>query len=237
MKRVAVVTGAARGIGAAIASALEGSGWFVVGVDRAWPPGSVAGVGDAVELDVADHEAVERAIGGVEQSHGPVDALVNNAGITRDGLAHKMDPSTQWAPVIAVNLTGAFNLCRAVLPGMRSRGFGRIVGISSMNGLRGQFGQANYAAAKAGLIAMMKSVALENAARGITANCVAPGFIDTEMTRVMPPAVLEAEAAKIPAGRMGKPEDIAQAVRFLLSPEAAFITGQTLSVNGGQLMA
>ena len=172
----------------------------------------------------------------IQDRCGPVTGLVNNAGITRDGLAHRMDPVSQWAPVIAVNLTGAFNMCRAVLPGMRSSGFGRVLGITSMNGLRGQFGQANYAAAKAGLIGLIKSVALENAGRDITANCIAPGFIDTDMARAMPEPVLASEIAKIPANRIGMVEDIARSASFLMSEAASFINGQTLSFNGGQLM-
>lgn len=231
---VAIVTGAARGIGLAISDRLAGAGWRVVGLDRAWgaTPSYFAACEDA---DVTDFEQLGRVIENIEQNVGPVGALVNNAGITRDAVCHKMEPA-DFRRVIEVNLIGTFNLCRLVLPQMRNRSFGRIVSMSSMNGLRGQIGQANYAAAKAGLVALTKSIALENASKGITANCIAPGFIETDMTAAMKPAVKQAEIAAIPAGRIGQPADVAAAALFLVSDDAAFITGQVLSVNGGQLM-
>jgi acetoacetyl-CoA reductase len=172
----------------------------------------------------------------VEASVGPIGGVVNNAGLTRDAFVHRMDPRTQWDPVIAVNLTGPFNLCRAALPRMRERRYGRIVNMSSMNGLKGQAGQANYAAAKAGLIAMSKSIAQETAAVGITVNCIAPGFIDTDMTRAIRADIREQELAKVPAGRPGQPEEVAGVVAFLMSDAAAFVTGETVSINGGQWM-
>jgi acetoacetyl-CoA reductase len=232
--QVAIVTGAARGIGEAIARRLAAEGFQVIGFDRAWesqPAHLIA----ALAVDVSDFAAVEQAVGDIEGRFGPVSLIVNNAGITRDAMAHKMDPA-DFQRVIDVNLVGPFNLCRAALPGMRERGYGRIVSISSMNALRGQHGQANYAAAKAGLIAMTKSIALETASKGITANCVAPGFIETDMTRAMRPDVRDAEIARIPAGRIGTVEDIASAVAYLVSDAASFMTGQVMSVNGGQYM-
>ena len=171
----------------------------------------------------------------IELELGPIGLVVNNAGITRDGVAHKMDPA-DFRAVIDVNLMGPFHFCRAILPGMRQRGYGRIINMSSVNALRGQAGQANYAAAKAGLIAMTKSIALEGAAKGITANCVAPGFIKTDMTDAMRADMREKEIAHIPTGRMGVPDDIAETVAFLASDKASYITGQVMSVNGGQLM-
>jgi acetoacetyl-CoA reductase len=231
--KIAIVTGAGRGIGAAIAAALAGDGWHVAGVDRAWP--SEDGPCAIREtLDVTDYDAVSAFVGRLEQQGG-VGLLVNNAGITRDGIAHRMEPA-DFRLVLDVNLVGPFNFCRAVLPFMRSRNAGRIVNMSSMNALRGAAGQANYAAAKAGLIGMTKSIALENAGKGITANCIAPGYIETEMTRAIPTQLREAELERIPAGRVGTPEDIAGTVLFLASPAAAFVTGQVISVNGGQLM-
>lgn len=231
--RIAIVTGAARGIGAAIAHALTEVGWRVAGVDRSW-----SGEDDACAiretLDVTDYEAVAKLVARLE-AEGEIGLLVNNAGITRDAIAHKMDPA-DFRLVLEVNLVGPFNACRAVLPGMRARNSGKIINLTSMNALRGAAGQANYAAAKAGLIGMTKSIALENAGKGITVNCIAPGYIETEMTCAIPSQLREAELARIPAGRVGTPEDIAGTVVFLASPAADFITGQIISVNGGQLM-
>jgi acetoacetyl-CoA reductase len=233
--KIAIVTGAARGIGAAISAALHREGWLIIGVDRAWPE-SIAPCFKAIEtIDVTDFGAVSAMVAQIEQTHGPIGLVVNNAGITRDGVAHKMDPA-DFRAVLDVNLVGPFHLCRAVLPGMRERGYGRIVNMSSVNGQRGQGGQANYAAAKAGLIAMTKSIALEGAAKGITANCVAPGFIKTDMTDAMRTDMRDLEISRIPAGRIGTPDDIAEAVVYLASDKAAFITGHVMSVNGGQLM-
>lgn len=230
---IAIVTGAARGIGAAIARRLADSGWRVVRLDRAFADPQPMDV----VADVTDYADVAQAVAGIEAAHGPIGAVVNNAGITRDGFFHKLDPVADWGAVLRVNLTGPFHLCRAVLPGMRSRRFGRIVNMSSMNGLRGQPGQANYSAAKAGLIGMTRTLALEVAGLGITANCIAPGFVDTEMTRAIRPDIREAELAKVPAGRAGSVEEIAELVRYLCSDAAGFITGETVSINGGQLMA
>ncbi|MHA6642782.1 SDR family oxidoreductase [Mesorhizobium sp. A623] len=231
----AIVTGAARGIGAAIAERLSRNGWRVAGFDRAFGEESPSYLAVQHVVNVADYEAVLAATSLVEKTIGPVGALINNAGITRDALCHKMDPA-DFKAVLDVNLSGPFHLCRALLAGMRGRAFGRIVNISSMNAQRGQVGQANYAAAKAGLIALTKSIALENAAKGITANCIAPGFIQTVMTDAMRRDVRDAEVACIPAGRIGMPMDVASSVLFLTSDDASFITGQVLSVNGGQLM-
>ncbi|MBF0129987.1 MAG: 3-oxoacyl-ACP reductase, partial [Alphaproteobacteria bacterium] len=191
---------------------------------------------DGFKIDVSDYASVEAGVKEIESKLGPIDILVNNAGITRDGFLHKMDPVKQWQAVINVNLGSVFNTCRAVINGMRERGFGRIVNISSMNGQRGQFGQSNYSAAKAGMIGFTKSIAQESANKGVTANIVSPGFILTEMTGAMPPDVLKAEVAKIPVQRIGDPNDIADMVVFLASDKAGFITGATMSVNGGQYM-
>ena len=238
MSRVALVTGGTRGIGAAIAKRLKADGLNAVVCDV------VADQIDAFKadtgipgfvIDVADFASVEAGFAKVESEVGPIDILVNNAGITRDGQMYKMDPVTQWEAVLRVNLFGVFNTCRVASAGMRGRSWGRIVNISSMNGQRGQFGQSNYSAAKAGMIGFTRSIALELAAKGVTCNCVAPGFIMTEMTGAMPKEILEGEVKKIPAGRIGEPDDIASAVSYLVKDEAAFITGQTISVNGGQL--
>lgn len=230
---LALVTGARRGIGAAIADGLEQIGWRVLRIDRGYSPSDRL---QDVALDVANHAEVAALVARAEAEIGPIGALVNCAGITRDGFLHKMDPATQWAPVIEVNLTGAFNTCREVVPLMRARRYGRIINIASMNGLRGQMGQVNYSAAKSGLIGMTRSLAMEVAAFGITANCIAPGFIDTDMTRAMREDVREVELAKVPMGRAGRPEEIAGLVSYLASDIAGFVTGQTISINGGQLM-
>jgi acetoacetyl-CoA reductase len=239
MGRVALVTGGTRGIGEAICLALKGAGYTVVanygGNDQAAQDFS-ARTGIAVKkFDVSDFSAVAAGIAEIEAEQGPVDVLVNNAGITRDGTLHKMTYE-QWNQVIQTNLTSCFNTCRAVIEGMRARGFGRIVNIGSINGQAGQYGQVNYAAAKSGIHGFTKALAQEGAGRGITVNAVAPGYVDTDMVRAVPPGVLAKIVAKIPVGRLGKPEDIARAVLFLVADEAEFITGATLSVNGGQHM-
>ena len=239
MGRVALVTGGTRGIGEAICLALKEAGYTVVanygGNDQAAQDFS-ARTGIAVKkFDVGDFSAVAAGIAAIEAEQGPVDVLVNNAGITRDGTLHKMTYE-QWNQVIQTNLTSCFNTCRAVIEGMRARGFGRIVNIGSINGQAGQYGQVNYAAAKSGIHGFTKALAQEGAGRGITVNAVAPGYVDTDMVRAVPPEVLAKIVAKIPVGRLGKPEDIARAVLFLVADEAEFITGATLSVNGGQHM-
>jgi acetoacetyl-CoA reductase len=239
MGRVALVTGGTRGIGEAICFALKEAGYTVVanygGNDQAAQDFS-ARTGIAVKkFDVSDFSAVAAGIAEIEAEQGPVDVLVNNAGITRDGTLHNMTYE-QWNQVIQTNLTSCFNTCRAVIEGMRARGFGRIVNIGSINGQAGQYGQVNYAAAKSGIHGFTKALAQEGAGRGITVNAVAPGYVDTDMVRAVPPGVLAKIVAKIPVGRLGKPEDIARAVLFLVADEAEFITGATLSVNGGQHM-
>ena len=241
MARVALVTGGTRGIGAAISIGLKQAGYSVAatygGNDEA-ANAFKAETGIAVyKWDVGDFEACKAGIAQVEGDLGPVEVLVNNAGITRDGTLHKMTPEA-WGAVIATNLDSLFNMTRNVIEGMRERGFGRIVNISSVNGQKGQFGQANYAAAKAGLIGFTKSVAQENAAKGVTVNAVAPGYIGTEMVRAVPEDVLKAKILpQIPVGRLGEPEEVARCVIFLASDDAGFITGSTLTANGGQYMA
>lgn len=232
--RIALITGAARGIGAAIAQRFAASGWQVHRLDAGFSPGAPA---HCHQGDVRDFGAIAALIERIEAEFGPIGALVNCAGITRDAMFHRLDPESQWHPVLDVNLTGPFNLCRAVVPGMRGRRFGRIVNLASMNGLRGQPGQANYSAAKAGLIGLTRTLALELAGYGVTANCIAPGFIDTDMTRAIRPDIREAEIARIPVGRPGTPDEVAELAHYLCSDMAGFITGETISINGGQLMA
>ncbi|HKO06435.1 MAG TPA: acetoacetyl-CoA reductase [Alphaproteobacteria bacterium] len=241
MARVAVVTGGTRGIGAAISRGLKAAGYKVAA--------SYAGNEEAAKAlhaetgihvfkwDVADFAACKAGIAKVEAALGPIDILVNNAGITRDTTLHRMTPE-QWHQVIETNLTSLFNMSRNVIEGMRARNFGRIINISSINGQKGQFGQSNYAAAKAGIIGFTKSVAQENASKGITVNAIAPGYIGTEMVRAVPEDVLKSKILPlIPVGRLGEPEEVARVAVFLASDEAGFITGSTLSVNGGQYMA
>jgi acetoacetyl-CoA reductase len=188
------------------------------------------------KFDVADFNACAEGVKAIEaELGGPVEVLVNNAGITRDATMHRMR-AEQWNDVIRTNLDSCFNMARAVIEGMRSRGFGRIVNISSINGQAGQIGQTNYAAAKAGMLGFTKALAQEGAARGVTVNALAPGYTETDMVRAVPANVLEQIVARIPVGRLGKPEEIARAVLFLVADEAGFITGSTLTVNGGQYM-
>jgi acetoacetyl-CoA reductase len=239
MARVAVVTGGTRGIGRAISVALNNAGYRVAanygGNDQAAQSFNAETGIPVFKFDVSDFNACTQGIKAIEGALGPVDILVNNAGITRDTTMHRMSHE-QWNAVIQTNLTSCFNTARAVIDGMRSRGFGRIVNIGSINGQAGQYGQVNYAAAKSGIHGFTKALAQEGAARGITVNAVAPGYVDTEMVRAVPPDVLEKIIARIPVGRLGKAEDIARTVLFLVADEADFITGSTLSVNGGQHM-
>jgi acetoacetyl-CoA reductase len=239
MARTALVTGGTRGIGEAISVALKEAGYQVAanygGNDQAAALFTERTGIPAYKFDVADFDAVADGIRRIEEDLGPVDVLINNAGITRDGTLHKMRHD-QWQQVIDTNLGSCFNCARAVIEGMRERGFGRIVNIGSINGQAGQYGQVNYAAAKSGIHGFTKALAQEGAAKGITVNAVAPGYVDTDMVRAVPENVLQKIIARIPVGRLGKPEDIARAVLFLVADEAGFITGTTLSVNGGQHM-
>ena len=239
MARVALVTGGTRGIGEAICVALKDAGYRVA-ANYGGNEGAAKAFTDrtgipAFRFDVSDYAAVVAGIGEVEEALGQVEVLVNNAGITRDGTMHKMTPE-QWQAVIDTNLGSCFNCSRAVIEGMRERGFGRIVNIGSINGQAGQYGQVNYAAAKSGIHGFTKALAQEGAAKGITVNAVAPGYVDTDMVRAVPPQVLEKIIRRIPVGRLGKPEDIARTVLFLVDDAADFITGATVSVNGGQHM-
>jgi acetoacetyl-CoA reductase len=241
MARVALVTGGTRGIGAAISRALKAAGYKVAasyaGNDAAAEKfKSETGV-PVYKWDVASFDACGAGIKKVEADLGPIEVLVNNAGITRDTPLHKMSVE-QWNAVINTNLGSLFNMTRHVIEGMRSRKFGRIINISSINGQKGQFGQVNYSAAKAGDIGFTKALALENAKGGITVNVIAPGYINTEMVQAVPKDVLEKNVIpQIPVNRLGEPEEIARAVVFLAADDAGFITGSTLTVNGGQYHA
>jgi acetoacetyl-CoA reductase len=239
MARVAVVTGGTRGIGAAIARALKEKGaavaaTYVASEEKAQRFRDETGI-TTLKWDAADHDSCRKGIQEVEAKLGPVDILVNNAGITRDTTFHKMSEQ-QWDEVIRTNLGSCFAMTRAVYEGMRERGFGRIVSIGSVNGQRGQYGQVNYAAAKAGIIGFTKALALECAAKNITVNVVAPGYVDTEMVAAVPQEVLKKIIGTIPAGRLGTAEDVARAVLFLCDDAQSFITGSTITVNGGQYM-
>lgn len=240
MSGVAVVTGGTRGIGMEISKALKNDGFKVVAVyfgneDAAQKFRDETGC-SAIKFDVSNFNQCESGIKEIEEKFGSVEILVNNAGITRDGVLHKMS-SENWHAVIETNLTSCFNMCRAVVNGMRERGFGRIINISSINGQKGQFGQTNYSAAKAGMIGFTKALAMEAAAKGVTVNAVCPGYIETDMTSAIKQEVLDSIIRQIPVTRMGKPEEIAACVSFLASKNAGFITGATLSANGGQYMA
>lgn len=239
MGRIALVTGGTRGIGEAICIALKDAGYTPIanygGNDEAAKEFTQRTGIPAIKFDVADFNACQEAIAGIEHEYGPVDVLINNAGITRDGTMHRMD-FAQWDKVIQTNLASCFNTCRAVIDGMRARNFGRIVNIGSVNGQAGQYGQVNYAAAKSGIHGFTKALAKESAAKGITVNAIAPGYVETDMVRAVPQNVLDKIIQTIPVGRLGIPEDIARSVMFLIADEASFITGSTLSINGGQHM-
>ncbi|OYX78296.1 MAG: beta-ketoacyl-ACP reductase [Sphingomonadales bacterium 32-65-25] len=239
MARVAVVTGGTRGIGAAISIALRDKGFTVAANyggsdDKARAFTEKTGI-KSYKWNVADHEACLQGCAAVAAELGPIDVVVNNAGITRDGTLMKMSWEA-WDEVIRVNLGGCFNMAKATFAGMKERGFGRFVQIGSINGQAGQYGQVNYAAAKSGIHGFTKALAQEGAKFGITANAIAPGYIDTDMVSAVPPEVLAKIVAKIPVGRLGQASEIARAVAFLVSEDAGFITGSTMSVNGGQHM-
>ncbi|MEE8123107.1 MAG: acetoacetyl-CoA reductase [Alphaproteobacteria bacterium] len=239
MSRVAIVTGGTRGIGEAISVGLKDAGYDVAatyaGNDEAAERFTEKTGIAAYKFDVSDYgqcaESVEKIVGDL----GPVDILVNNAGITRDGTLHRMS-FEQWNSVIQTNLSSCFNMCHCVIEGMRERGFGRIVNIGSVNGQAGQYGQVNYAAAKSGIHGFTKALAQEGAAKGVTVNAIAPGYIDTDMVRAVPERVLEKIISGIPVGRLGHAEEIARGVLFLVADEAGFVTGSTMSINGGQHM-
>ena len=239
MGRVAIVTGGTRGIGEAISVGLKDAGYTVAAIyagndDAALRFNKKTDIA-AYKLDVSDFEACEQGAGKITEELGSVDILINNAGITRDGTMHRMS-FDQWNSVIQTNLASCFNMARVVIDGMRERGFGRIVNIGSVNGQAGQYGQVNYAAAKSGIHGFTKALAQEGAAKGITVNAIAPGYIDTDMVRAVPENVLEKIIAGIPVGRLGDASEIARGVLFLVSDDGGFITGSTLSINGGQHM-
>ena len=240
MSRVAVVTGGTRGIGEAISVALKDAGYKVAsnygGNTEAAEKFSEAHGIPVFKWDVGDGDACREGLNQIESELGPVDVVINNAGITRDGMLHKLD-ADQWSAVIRTNLDSMFHMTKPVIDGMRERGFGRIVNISSINGQKGQMGQTNYSAAKAGVIGFTKALAQETARKGITVNVIAPGYIATEMVRAVPEKVLEGIIGQIPVGRLGEAEEIARCVTFLASDDAGFITGSTLTVNGGQYIA
>jgi acetoacetyl-CoA reductase len=234
-----MVTGGTRGIGKAISIALKKAGYKVIanygGNDEAARAFTQETGIPAMRFDVGKFAECETAVRTITADFGPIEILVNNAGITRDSVLHRMTP-LQWEEVIQTNLSSCFNMARVVIDRMRERGFGRIVNIGSINGQAGQYGQVNYAAAKSGIHGFTKALAQEGAGKGITVNAVAPGYVDTDMVRAVPPAVLEKIIAKIPVGRLGHAEDIARGVLFLVADDADFITGATLSINGGQHM-
>ena len=237
--RVAVVTGGTRGIGIAIAVALKNAGYKVAanyaGNDEAAKKCSAETGIATYKFDVSDFQQCQAAVKKIAADLGPIEVLVNNAGITRDGTIHRMT-FEQWNAVIQTNLTSCFNMCRSVIDGMRERNFGRIVNIGSINGQAGQYGQVNYAAAKSGIHGFTKALAQEGAGKSITVNAIAPGYIDTDMVRAVPEEVLKKIVARIPVGRLGKADEIARGVLFLVADEGGFITGSTLSINGGQHM-
>ena len=240
MGRVAVVTGGSRGIGAAISIALKNEGYSVAanyaGNDEAAAKFKEETGIPVYKWSVADYEACKAGLTQVEADLGPVDVLVNNAGITRDTPFHRMTPD-QWQQVVDTNLTGVFNMTHVLWPGMRDRKFGRVVTISSVNGQKGQFAQANYSATKAGDIGFTRALAQEGARNGITVNAVCPGYIATDMVMAVPEKVRESIIAQIPVGRLGEPEEIARCVAFLTSDDAGFITGSVISANGGQFFS
>lgn len=239
MARVAIVTGGTRGIGEAICLRLQKQGHTVIanygGNEEKAKAFTARTSIPSIRWDVGDHEASIHNCNDIAAEYGPIDIVINNAGITRDGVLHKMS-FDDWNEVMRINLGGCFNMAKATFPGMRERGWGRIVNIGSINGQAGQYGQVNYAAAKSGIHGFTKALAQEGAKFGVTVNAIAPGYIDTDMVAAVPPPVLEKIVAKIPVGRLGHAEEIARAVAFLTSENGGFVTGSTMSINGGQHM-
>jgi len=240
MAKVAIVTGGTRGIGHAISVALKSKGLRVAanyaGNDKAAQDFQIETGIPVYKWNVGDYAACAAGLARVERDVGPIDVIVNNAGITRDGMLHKMTPE-HWNEVIAVDLSSMFNMVRPVIEGMRARGWGRIINIASINGQKGQMGQVNYSAAKAGVIGFTKALSQECAKKGITVNAVAPGYIDTEMVHAVPEEVMKGIVAGIPVGRLGTATEIGRCVAYLASDDASFITGSTLTINGGQYLA
>jgi len=239
-KRIALVTGGIQGLGAAAAKALRDGGFKVAVTNRTESEKTKAFTKETglthYAWDVSNFDACEKGVAAVERDLGPVDVLVNNAGVTRDVMFHKMTVE-EWQAVLHVDLDSMFNMCRQVIGGMRDRGFGRIINISSVNGLKGQIGQTNYCAAKAGVLGFTRALALETAHKGITVNAIAPGYCDTPMVAAVPKDIVEKITAQIPVGRLGQPEEIGRVVAFLSSEGSGFITGATLSVNGGMYLS
>ena len=237
--RVALITGGTRGIGAAISIKLKETGYKVAAIyagnDEVATKFSMDNKIDIFKWSIGNYEECVAGIKNVEEKLGPVDVLVNNAGITRDSMFHKMSQD-EWCDVINVNLNGLFNMTHPVWDGMRTRGFGRIVNISSINGQKGQLGQANYSAAKAGELGFTKSLALEGARKGITVNAICPGYINTDMVKAMSEKAIQTTENQIPVGRLGEPDDIARCVKFLVADESTFITGSTITANGGHYL-
>lgn len=240
MARVALVTGGTRGIGAATSVALRDAGYLVAAsfasnVEKAEVFRKETGI-DVFQWDAGSTAGCAAGVVDVEAKLGPIDILVNNAGVTRDGWFHKMD-FDEWSVVLRTNLDSMFTMTRPVIEGMRDRGYGRIINISSINGQKGQIGQVNYSTAKAGVIGFTKALAAESARKGITVNCICPGYVDTDMVATVPPKMLEAIIGQIPVGRIGKAEEVAALVVYLASDAAGFMTGSVLTMNGGQYMA
>lgn len=240
MDRVAIVTGGTRGIGAAISIALNDAGYKVAAVYAGNDAAAKAFTDETgiktFKWDVGNFDACADGIAEVEAALGPVDTVVNNAGITRDAMLHKMTPEV-WRDVLRVDLDSVFNMCRNVIDGMRARGFGRIVNVTSINGQKGQMGQTNYSAAKAGMIGFTKALAQETARKGITVNCLAPGYVDTDMVAAVPEDVLKSIIGTIPVGRLGTADEMAHCVLFLADEKSGFVTGATLTANGAQYIA
>ncbi len=239
MSKIAIVTGGTRGIGEAISIKLRDKGYTVAatyaGNDKAAEAFKRSSGIDVYKFDVSDYDGCQQAVAQIEADLGPVSVLINNAGITRDATLQKM-AQEQWQQVIDTNLGSCFNMCRAVIDGMRERKFGRIVNVGSVNGRAGQYGQVNYAAAKSGIHGFTKALAREGANLNVTVNAIAPGYVETDMVRAVPEQVLQKIIKTIPVGRLGQPEDIARGILFLVEDEAGFITGSTIDVNGGQHM-